>query len=265
MEKQPPSLFYYGDQNLVNLLKKGSLALSNDWSMLDPYVSFDRYQQSLQQSITEAELIQGFQAEYQRLPDAIRGLLSFEDFLAQRDKIEPSVRQNILRSRTAADAPMKYQTSRIEQTLNLRLFSSATVPMAWQTLAEGFSGICLELGSKASGFQALAGKPVLLRPVRYGQTHDLSVSPDNPVPGVFEDIREHQANGEWRLVRPANQGGEIKLAKGDVVNVFVSVHASSEWVAKLREFLALDLRYRNCQLFEVYPDASTWRLTARPI
>lgn len=266
MEKQPPSLFYYGDENLLSQLKKGQFELLNDWSMLQPYISFAQYQQSLQHVISEAELMQGFQLEYQRLPENIRALLSFDDFLQQRDKIEPSVRQSILAQRSnTADSPKDYPLNRLEQTVFLRLFSSATVHDAWQNMASGFAGFCLEINSKAACFSSQAGKPALLRPVRYGKPHELVASKANPVPGVFEDTAEHKAQAEWRFVRPANQGNELKLSKGDVVNVYVSIHTPVDVVARLRDLTALDLRFRHCSLFEIYPDASTWRLTARPI
>jgi hypothetical protein len=109
------------------------------------------------------------------------------------------------------------------------------------------------------------GSPALLRSVTYGAAHDTQPTAENPVPGVFYDAQENASNGEWRYIRPISKGAVVKLAKGDVVGIYVSIHTPVDVVASLRDLIALDLRYRGCGLYEVYPDASTWRLTARPI
>jgi hypothetical protein len=256
-------LFYYTDSTGLADLKQGSLALNSDWTLLEPYVSFMNYHQSRVAPVTEQEMLKGFEKEYKKLPDTIRGLLPFEEFLKQRDKLEPNVKAEILKSR--GEVTQGYVSERRNQTSFLRLFHTATSDYGWQTIANGFKGICFELSSRAKCFAPVKGQPSLLNPVQYGASHSLSATKIDPVPGVFHDTEENKARGEWRYICPTPSNGRLKLAKHDIEKIYVSVNAEPEFVEAIRSLIQLDLRYRNCVLYEVYPDAVHWRLTARSI
>jgi hypothetical protein len=257
-------LFYYGDSSAVGWLKKGRFTLSTDWTMLQPYLSFMNYHQSKVAPVTEAEIQTELTLEYEKLPETIRSLLSFDDFLQQRDKFEAGIRSKILSRRQQQEA-QGYPTHRISQTGFLRLYDSATLDWAWQQLSNAFSGLCIEINRSAPCFHRQTSNPALLKPVKYGAAHDTKPTAENPVPGAFSDVEHNSGHGEWRFIRPVSKGVTVKLTKGDVLAIYVSIHTPTETVDMIRELIALDLRYRSCVLYEVYPDATTWRLTARPI
>jgi len=265
MNESQSTLFYYGSEQLLTQLKAGKLDISRDWSMLEPYISFERWHNGNAQIITDQELQIGFRQEYEKLPENIRNLLSFDDFFAQRDKMEAQVRAKILRSRTTS--VQGYQRSRVDNAGFLRLFSSALNHFGWQSLAANFSGLCIAINRHASGLQASAGRPSIVKPVQYGQQHALLVDAENVIPGAFQDAEEHKGRAEWRMVTPTNKIDQptVKLQKNDVSEIYLSVHASSELIESVKQLVALDLRYRRTRLMEVFPDATKWRLTARPI
>ena len=265
MNKSQSTLYYYGDDSLLAQLKAGKLNISQDWSMLEPYISFDRWHEGNVQIITEQELLAGLRFEFEKLPENIQQLLPFDDFLKQRDKLEAGVRARILEDRTSE--VQGYQRQRLNNAGYLRLFSSALSHFGWQSLANNYQGICLAIKRSATSFQSQAGRPLALQPVQYGKAHALFADATNRVPGAFNDAQEHAERGEWRMVIPVNKSQlpVFKLHKDDVIEIYVSVHASPALVESLKALVNLDLRFRRTRLMAVFPDATKWRLTARTI
>ena len=258
-------LFYYGTEQLLAQLKSGRLTIDQDWSILEPYVSFERWHGRHSPLITEQELLAGFREEYEKLPENIRHLLAFDDFLGQREKLETQVRARLLQNRPAG---LKgYERSRLNTAGYLRLFTTALSHFGWHHLANQFQGLCIGISRSAEGFKASEGRPVMIKPVQYGQPHAPLIDASNPIPGAFQDCPEHAARGEWRFVTPTTNrvNPSIKLQKHDVLDIYVSIHAAPELVAAVKQLVSFDMRYRRTRLFEVFPDASHWRLTARPL
>lgn len=258
-------VYLYGNKALLQSVKRGLIPAQPPSFEWQPYAEFDRWQQAPKLRITEAAIIEALQQEYQRLPDNIRGLLTFEDFLQQRDKLEPGIRERLKAQQSTSSSVQSYATQRFQQVQTLRLFSASTCHFGWSHLADDFSGVCIGVKASCEGLQAKPGNPVIFKPVTYGGEHDLQPSADNPVPGLFCDVEEHQKRGEWRALWPASDKDErgLKLKKGDLVSVSVSVSTPDTVLEAADALVQRDIRYRNAELRRVLPDAQQWRLTSQ--
>ena len=104
MNRSQSTLYYYGDDSLLAQLKAGKLNISQDWSMLEPYISFDRWHEGNVQIITEQELLAGLRFEFEKLPENIQQLLPFDDFLKRDQEFLLIVDQTTNRGQFAAGA-----------------------------------------------------------------------------------------------------------------------------------------------------------------
>ncbi|EAR09335.1 hypothetical protein [Reinekea blandensis] len=264
-QKQSPYLHLYGDDTLLRAVKNGRIPLQTDWSFLQPYLSFVQWHDRKQQPVSEQEILSALKAHYEKLPDTIRSLLSFEDFLQQRDKLEPDIRQTIRRKRRSG--VQGYAVERLDKAAFLRLYSSALIDSAWQRHGAGFQGVCFCLRSDAALLTPKPGYPALLKPVGYGQAHQVAPSSENPVPGAFTGPETDAAEAEWRLVLPRGEAEvpSARLTKGDVVRIYLGPLADTELVKSVRHLVRFDQRFRHCDLFQVVPDVAHWKLTAQPL
>ncbi|WP_320822366.1 hypothetical protein [Reinekea sp.] len=257
-------LFLYGDVSLVQALKSGTLPLQDDLTLLSPYIDLDRWQGRGAQVVTVQEFDAELARDYQRLPDNIRQLLSFEAFQAQADKLAETIRARVLAKRQPTD--LGYNKSRLDKIGFLRLFSSALSHFGWSALAANQSGICVALNSRSPMFLPTAGQPVLLRRVSYGADHEFAISPNNPLPGFFCDHAEHRARDEWRVAyaRTAASAAEIRLPKNAVSQIYTAMNTPPMVKQAVQDLVAQDMRYRQVQLFQVQPDTLRWQLSAKP-
>ncbi|WP_287438442.1 hypothetical protein [Reinekea sp.] len=252
-------LFLYGDVSLLGALKSGRLPLQVDLSVLAPYIDLDQWQDHRTQAVSTEEFQAEMVREYHQLPDDIRQILSLEAFQAQGDRLADTIHARVLANRKPAD--LAYNKPRLEKIGFLRLFSSAVSHFGWSSLAAEHSGICVALNSTSPMFLASPGKPVLLRRVSYGAEHNFTINPENPLPGFFCDHAEHQARDEWRVA----YGGaaDIEVSASAVSQIYTSIYTPAEVKQALRDLVAMDLRYRHVQLFEVLPDALRWQMVAK--
>ena len=257
-------LFLYGGAALVQALKSGLLPLQDELSFLSPYIDLDQWQGGGTQAVTAQEFQTELALDYQRLPDNIRQLLSFEAFQGQADKLADSIRARVLANRQPAD--LGYNKRRLDKIGFLRLFSSALSHFGWSTLADNQSGICVALNSRSPMFLPTAGQPVLLRRVSYGAEHAFAISANNPLPGFFCDHAEHRARDEWRVAyaRSTTSAAEIRLPKNAVTQIYTSINTPPALKQAVQDLVAQDMRYRQVQLFEVQPDTLRWQLSAKP-
>jgi hypothetical protein len=259
------TLYYYAGPQLLAALKRGYLSFESDWGFLKPYIDFQQWHVDKSQPVTDAEVLQGLRAEYEKLPDNIRALLDFDDFLKQRDKFEPGIRAR-LESRVKSQVK-GYPTDRFDNVHVLRLFSSAVNLRAWQDFGQKQTGLCIGLDVSTSAFTPVSGYPVLLKPVQYGIEHPIKPTPENPVPGAFCDDEVNASMGEWRALLPATaeKGGRLKLKQGVVTSVYFSVQADEVLKQQVSELVTRDLNFRQASLYQVVPDMHRWRLTATPV
>jgi len=257
-------LYFYGDISLISGLKRGALPLSDDLGFLFPFLHFNKWHGDAVQPVTEQEFGHELKREYGSLPENIRGLLSFDAFKAQSKKLEASIRQNVLKRRK--NLVQGYTLNRVNGVAYIRLFSSALSSYGWTSLAKEHSGLCIGFNVSSSMFQPSKSHPIIMKPVKYGEGHELDVDANNPIPGFFCDDSENKARAEWRVAyaKPLLDKLEVKIPKGAITEIYMSVNASDELKADLQGLVARDLRYRSVSLFEVFPDATKWRLSARP-
>lgn len=260
------TFYIYGTGETLDELKKGVITLQDDWSFLEPYVSFGALQAEKHSPVRESDIMAALEREFQKLPDNIRGLLSFDDFLKQRNKLEPNILKQ-LKSEKQNQSLSGYEKARFQKVALLRLFPTATNPFAWEHLAGQYQGICIGLSASASFLKPRTGQPALLKPVQYGAEHSVNISADNPAPGAFEDVEHRQDNQEWRLLLPKNKAGvtQIKFSRSDIVGLYSSAHTSSALQDAMAHLVQFDQRFKSAQLYQVLPDIKRWKLTVEPV
>lgn len=262
-------LHLFGPASLLNWLKAGYLPMQPGAALAFPFAQFDRWQQERQKQrpVSEEALDAEWLHQYEALPEAVRGLLSFEHFRAQGGAIEADVRA-AARRREGGDQP-HYDTGWQGQARLMRLFASPVCYYGWSDLAERFSGVAIALNSAHKSLASSRERPSLLGPVRYGQAHRFKISADNPFPGLLEDHAAQADNQEWRLLMPAKttplyrDKPALPLGRELVRAIYWSVATPAEVVEAIRA-LKRDMRFRAIELGCVTPDAHRWQLQIDP-
>ncbi|MHA7880642.1 MAG: hypothetical protein ACX931_12680 [Saccharospirillum sp.] len=265
-KRKKPSgrLHFYGPGALIDWLKKGVLPLSSGVSMAEPFVRHDQWSQGNGQPVAPEVLEQAWLTYYQALPEAVRSLLSFEHFRQQGGTIEAEVR-DAARRQSQPEAS-GYDLGWLDQARYLRLFPSAACFLAWQGLAENFSGLAIALDSGHSGLASSKERPTVLAPVVYGGAYRTKVTASNPFPGLLEDHAARQDNQEWRLLMVANKVKQLDalpvlpLPRNLVTGIYWSTDTPEAVIEAVRSLVRHDMRYRGIQLGQVLPDERAWQL-----
>lgn len=198
------------------------------------------------------------------MPEAVRGLLSYEHFRAQGGAIEEDVKAAARRRQGTGQA--HYDPGWLGQARVLRLFPSALCYTAWRWLAEDFSGLAVALNSRHPALASSRERPSRLAPVGYGEPHRFKVTSDNPFPGLLNDHASQRDNQEWRLLMPAKTAprrqdrAALPITRGLVAGLFWSVATPETVVDEIRYLVRRDMRYRSVRLGRVVPDAGRWQL-----
>jgi hypothetical protein len=257
------SLHLYGSIDLLGDLKNGRLPLLQGDSLLTPYLDTGLKNRQTSAPITDHEIDQEMQRQYQTLPPHICQLLTYDAYKKQSEKLRPSILAAIQTQREAykGEVSNQYSAARIAKVNYLRLFSSAICQFGWQSLANDFSGVCIELNVDHAMFSSNDDRLAMLKAVSYGTTHDYQVSAVNPIPGFFMDCEEHAPRQEWRAAFLFKAQQEtLKLASKAVKHIYLSVNAKPEDIEAAQRFVAQDMRYRHAGVSLVLPDEQRWRL-----
>ena len=258
-------LHLYQGTDIIAWLKNGCLPLESSAGLTYPFVQFDQWQGEHNRPLSQEALDLEWLRQYRALPEAVRGLLSFEHFKTQGGEIEDNVRAAARRHQNGQQA--HFDTGWLGQARLLRLFPSALCYYGWRQLAEDFSGFALVLNSRHATFASSKERPSKLAPVRYGQPYRFKVTADNPFPGLLEDHGSQRDNQEWRLLMPAktaarHQGRPVlSVGRGLIESIYWSVATPEESIEALRTLIKQDMRYRSVKLGRVVPDAHQWQLS----
>lgn len=257
-------LHCFGDEALIDWLKRGYLPLSSGVSIAEPFIRHDQWSQSTEPPLAPEVLERQWQLFYDALPEAVRGLLSFEHFRQQGGAIEAEVREAARRQ--SRPDQKGYDLGWLGQARYLRLFPSVACFLAWQELGDAFSGLAIELDSGHAGLESTRERPTVLAPVVYGGPYRANITAMNPFPGLLEDHSARQDNQEWRLLMLAKKVKTVEsipvlpVPRGLVVGIYWSTHTPLEVVESVRTLASRDMRYKGIQLGQVVPDERAWRL-----
>ncbi|WP_028671817.1 hypothetical protein [Saccharospirillum impatiens] len=258
----------------VSWLKQGVIPLSPGLPLAQPFAQPVSANARSVQPVS-AEALEGeWQRQYEALPAAVKGLLSFEHFRAQSGELASSIR-TAAREREYGRTP-SYDLGRLAKARVARLFPSALSYLAWRDLAEGFSGLAVAMLSRHASLASQEGRPALLAPVQYGGEHRYQVTALNPFPGLLLDHPACADNQEWRLlmpestapVRPGPEGVSqpvLPIQRGLITGLYWSVNTPEETVAEIRQLVARDMRFRSVALGKVVPDPGRWQLQLQPV
>lgn len=256
-------LYYlYCPADTIQDLKNGHLPLSTDLTLFEPCIHAVKNRSRMN---SEERLEKRLKREYQRLPENIRALLSFDDFRAQKDQLFAS--EAAVSSEDASEGVAVYGQSGLDRLAYLRLMSSPLSHYGWRELADNFSGICLGLNPAAAMFQSSTDQPVKLAAVQYGAEHRPQPGPDNPIPGFFMDHPDYRFLAEWRAayVLAKQKNSSVKVGRATVAEAYISSTADEPLRHQFSQLFGKDMRYRTTSQFEVLPDSDCWQLKAKPI
>lgn len=263
-KKPSGRLHLYGCGTLIHWLKKGYIPLASGVSIAEPFIRYDQWSQSDDTPLAPEALEQQWERYYQALPDAVRGLLSYEHFRQQGGPIENEIREAARRQ--ARPQQSGYDSGWLGQARYLRLFPSAACFLAWHEQGEAFSGLAVELDSSHSGLESSKERPTLLAPVVYGGPYRTNITAMNPFPGLLEDHPARQDNQEWRLlmlakkVKLVDDTPVLPVPRGLVTAIYWATNTTEEIVNSVRTLVSQDMRYRGTQTGQVVPDERAWRL-----
>lgn len=268
------TLHFFGGSTLVSWLKQGVIPLSPGLPLAQPFAQPAPEAARVHQPVSAETLEAEWRRQYEALPLAVKGLLSFEHFRAQLGELANSVKASA-RQREYGHTP-GYDLGRLARARVARLFPSALSYLAWRDLAGGFSGLAVALVSRHASLASREGRPALLAPVQYGGGHRYQVTATNPFPGLLMDHPACADNQEWRLLMPdttvpvkpgpdRDPQSVLPIQRGLVTALYWSVNTPEETVAEVRQLVARDMRFRSVRLGCVVPDPGRWQLQLQPV
>lgn len=268
------TLHFFAGHSVVAWLKQGVLPLSPGLPLVQPFVQPSAVDAAGAQPVSAEALESEWQRQYEALPAAVKGLLSFEHFRAQSGELASTIVKSA-REREYGHRP-HYDLNRLGKARVARLFPSALTYLAWRDLAEAFSGVAVALVSRHAALASREGRPALLAPVQYGGEHRYQVTGGNPFPGMLMDHPACADNQEWRLLMPearvpVRPGPDrtpqpvLPIQRGLVTALYWSVNTPRETVEDMRQLVARDMRFRSVTLGCVLPDPGRWQLALQPV
>lgn len=268
------TLHFFGGKTVVSWLKEGVIPLSPGLPLVHPFAQPASGGSRVSQPVSAEALENEWQRQYDALPAAVKGLLSFEHFHAQSGELASTI-QSAAREREYGRTP-SYDLSRLAKARVARLFPSVLSYLAWRDLAEDFSGVAVALVSRHAALASREGRPALLAPVQYGGEHRYQVTATNPFPGMLMDHPACADNQEWRLLMPDSTvpvklGRDrtpqpvLPIQRGLITGLYWSVNTPQETVADIRQLVAWDMRFRSIALGRVVPDPGRWQLQLQPV
>lgn len=261
-------LHYFAPGNLIKALKAGYLPMEAGAPLAAPFAQFDRWHADNRRPVAAEAVEEEWRRQYEAMPEAVRGLLSYEHFRAQGGAIEEDIRAAAQR-RQSGGKP-HYDQGWMGQGRVLRLFPSLLSYYGWRWLADGFSGLAVILNSRNPALVSSSERPSLLAPVEYGGAHRFKVTSDNPFPGLLEDHASQRDNQEWRLLMPAKTTPKregrpvLPVTRGLIEGLVWSVATPEPLIEEVRELVKHDMRYRSLLMGRVVPDSQRWQLTFEP-
>lgn len=268
------SLHLFGDKSLVFWLKQGVIPLGDGLPLALPFVQLTSWQDQIYQPVSADVLAAEWRHQYDALPAAVKGLLSFEHFRAQQGDLASTVLASA-RQREHGQT-LQYDPDRLAKARVARLFPSPLCYLAWREQADEFSGLALALASRHDSLASQEGRPALLAPVKYGVEHQFRVTATNPFPGLLSDHPACADNQEWRLLTTGNnvpvrpdpdqqETSVLPIQRDLVTAIYWSVNTPETTVNAIRQLVDWDMRYRSVALGRVVPDSGRWQLRLQPV
>jgi len=258
------SLFLYLGSEGLTFLKSGLLPFLRPGELGQPFLSERPSYQAIQQNkLSQKDYIQHLQQQYQKLPDHLRNMVSFDYFVEQSEKKRSEIEAGIQRVTSAPISCPDLSQYRI-----LRLFSEPALLSLWQ--GRGDSGMALELDIGLCGWlsEEYRGERQILAELK---------SVDSWLPEQQEDWLLQQPSsysecpGEWRLLRSLTAADRLIQVTGQERAMYrlpyqglKRIIAGNGWqpesLASLQAYVKRDLNLRQAQLAQLQLDPLTMDL-----
>jgi len=261
-------LYLYSSNNnnqCLKAIKNGVIPVTEDFNFLSPFLNFDQWWLGETASVSETDIQQEQQRQYDALPENVRNFLPYAVFEQQQGKILESI-QKSAKQKKAASLVSGYPHQRHEKMAMLRLLPTTVSHYAWSHWANNHSGICIALNSQSDIFQSSAKNPKQFGQVTYGGEHHPAASKQVPFPELLNDHEDYSNLSEWRLVFPKKSCkevlGELHLpaSSSAITGIYWSVNTPESIVEEIKRIKAQDMRFRQIDVGYVKPDKSQWKL-----
>ncbi|MDK2776619.1 MAG: hypothetical protein KYX62_03080 [Pseudomonadota bacterium] len=245
-------------EEVIPLLKRGVVPLTApEDSQLPGYLPLGSASRS---SVSQQDYAAHMQAEFERLPQNLRSLLTLDAFLQQAESKRADIEAALIRQRKAAE---EKQQGRPAEWLWQHFYSDAHCALAWGQ--SGFNTIWL-------GVDASQWDGAELQPVQYVQRWPVSY-PQR----LLCDAVARSGLMQQRLILPRAEldksvvvGGRrqwlLRLPPKALRVVLIGAGCGQPLRQRLHQFLRQDFRYQRIPLGEmtVLADGMAWQFQARP-
>jgi len=263
--RQLASLFIYLGKEGLTFLKSGLLPFVRPQELDQPFLAGNTaFAQLQQQQINHQDYLQHLKQQYQKLPDHLKSMVTFEYFVEQSEKKRPQIEAGIQQAESGVVKRPDLSDYRI-----LRCFSNAAGISLWAGKEQ--SGLVLEIDPAGAGWRgAHYGKQpqklgCLNSVEHWAPQHDLDWLLNQPMAyGV-------NADEEWRLVRPLASADKVIEIKGQeramyrlpykaLRRVIVGCRWDDQKLKEIQSYMQRDLNLRQSQLAQLQLNPASMEL-----
>ena len=268
---------FFAAEGLI-FLKRGYLPFCAPAQLADPWMQVNsQYQQHHAPRLAAEDFRQHLQQQYQKLPDNLRAMVSFEYFVQQsqgkREQIEASLVDKQLKDVTL------FKSDDVQGWRILELFSQWQDADLWQKFAASGQGLVVEFDVQSPFFSAdsynnQAQHFSAVKQVDcWEPSDDLYYFFQRPADDGAARSAEARAENVWRLIRPlaaADRQIEIQAAVRpmyrlpcrSVKRVILGYGCSAEYCQQVQLYLSQDINYRHVECVQAQINPKTMRLEA---
>ncbi|NRA23018.1 MAG: hypothetical protein HRU08_00775 [Oleispira sp.] len=266
------SLYCYLASEGLIFLKRGYLPFISPQQLSEPWLQSDSiYRMVTQSRIAADDFRQHLQQQYQKLPQHLRDMVSFDYFVQQSQEKREQIERSMVVQNTHKQVK-PFNPERVRDWRLLSLYEGWDQISLWHDSGAG-RGLVLEFDITQSGFQAAEYK---------GQAQHFSVikavSHWQPLDDLYYLFHRPLSRGEspieeraWRLARSVIAADRKVMVQGieramyrlpakAIKRVVLGYLCSREYCLQVKEYLSQDLHYRHVKCMQAQLDPKTMRL-----
>ena len=250
--------------------KNGILPFSNLADLADPFLinRVVHVPEPENQILSAAELEQALRQQYERMPEHMRAMVSWDYYLQQALKNETQIRTQLIRQ-NAAPPPVLPELKYYARVCCLRVFADVQSPLLWDLHGRGGAGIAVDLNTEGSYFcdKQHAGQPQLWAPIEYSAARPVAPTKDNPFPALLRRPLAYAFEKEWRLIRPLPALAEDGMVgfsfPYELIRAIYFLPRAAEEETRLLNGFSQDLHFRRVPVMRMELDGFDLRFNPR--
>lgn len=258
-------------------LKRGYLPFCSPEQLAEPWMQANSYYSKPNTpAIAADDFHQHLQQQYEKLPDHLRSMVSFDYFVKQSQEKRGQIEASLVAAQQDLTAKA-FNPSVLREWRVLTLFSQWQDSSLWQQFGASGQGLVIEFDAKSSFFSSESYNDQaqhfssVSQVAHWQPMDDLYYFFHRPIP----EGKEQEQEIEWRLLRNLSsadrkievQGAQramYRLPFKAVKQIILGYGCSPEYCQQVKLYLSQDIHYRHVQCVQARINPKTMLLEQVP-